>query len=153
MASIEKDASIERSKRALGVLGFSAGVVWSRNLHMQRLWTRERFDRLCSMFQTNIKTLGICVGVSEAQICKYLKENKFPIPVCLLLENMEQTVFSSLLGERWRNPTVDPSVSVAVMVQAMRVISRGDSNDPAALARLTLEKMGVDKDVDSEEKK
>lgn len=153
MAAIEREASIERSKRALNVLGFPAGVVWSRNLHMQRLWTRERFDRLCLMFQTNVKTLGICVGVSESQICKYLKDNRFPIPVCLLLENMEQTVFSSLLGERWRNPTVDPSVSVAVMIQAMRVISRGGSSDPAALARLTLEKMGVDNPVNSEEKK
>lgn len=132
-----------RAGKSGTVLGFRLDQLRKRNRHMQALWTRARYVRLCSMAQMESDVMAECVGTTPKMMAYYIDNGSFPIPICLLFEQIEQSILTATLGQKWLNPEINPAIGIRLAIKTLEVIARGDCPDPVAAANLALEKLPV----------
>lgn len=65
----------------------------------KRLWNRARVKRLCTMLGITREELIAYLDWEAAPFDRALKANRFPGPVCIVLELYEQYALKLLLGE------------------------------------------------------
>lgn len=60
-----------------------------RVLELNRIWTTDRFVRLCGFLGATKGELASLCGIQHTELKRYLERGSFPQPVCLLLTLLE----------------------------------------------------------------
>lgn len=60
-----------------------------RRLGLNKIWTKKRYMRLCRKLGSTEYELASLVGLNHAAARQYLKRERFPPPVCILLSLLE----------------------------------------------------------------
>jgi hypothetical protein len=56
---------------------------------LQSKWNRQRYKKLCCKLNYTPEETGAVFGLTPAEVRRYLDKNKFPKPVCRLLNCMD----------------------------------------------------------------
>ena len=62
----------------------------SFHVGLQSRWNEDQFYTLCSKLNNTPFELAALVGLTRGQLKTYIKSNKFPIPVCRHLHNIDR---------------------------------------------------------------
>jgi hypothetical protein len=63
-------------------------------------WNTRQFRSLAVILKLTDYELGAMVGLSQKETLTALRDNAFPLPVCILLELYHSYVLSQRLGEK-----------------------------------------------------